>query len=164
MTLVVATPTRDGIVLAADKRSCDPVRGVRDTLTKVVAVGPRTAVALTGRPTVESYYDGSAGPAFATLYDAEAAIRDFYLTVEPSFPETTRGLTDKLCSGFEGYLATQPFDDWPESGEPPEHTLYLAVFAHWGGPERRCQLVMARFLYEKVRDRPLRGMRWTEVP
>jgi hypothetical protein len=163
MTLVVATPTQDGIVLAADKRSCDPLRGVRDTLTKVVAVGPRTAVALTGRPIVESCRDGPAGPAFATLYDAEAEIRDFYLAVEPLFPETTTDLTDKLCSGFESYLATQPFADWPETGESPEHTLYLAVFAHWGESERGCQLVMGRFLYEKVRDRPLRGMRWTEV-
>src|SRR4051812_3272906 len=105
MTLVVATPTRDGIVLAADKRSCDPVRGVRDTLTKVVAIAPHTAVALTGRPTVESYCDGPADPAFVTLYDAETAICDFYRTVEPSFPETTKGLAEKLCSGFEGYLA-----------------------------------------------------------
>ena len=32
MTLVLATPTRDGIVLAADKRSCDAVRGVRDLI------------------------------------------------------------------------------------------------------------------------------------
>jgi hypothetical protein len=156
MTLVVATPTRDGIVLAADKRSCDPVRGLRDTLTKVAAVGTHTAVALTGRPTFESYRD----PVFTTLYDAEAEIRQFYQSVEPAFPETTTGLTDHLCSGFGHYLTKQPFDDWPESGEPPDHTLYLAVFAHWGG---RCQLVMARFLYEKSRHGRLRGVRWVEV-
>jgi hypothetical protein len=164
MTLVLATPTRDGLVLAADKRSADPVRGVRDTLTKVVAVGPHTALALTGRATFESYRACPPGPpVFTTLYDAEAEIRDFYRTVEPSFPGTTQGLADRLRSGFEQYLQTQPFDDWPDGGEPPGYALYLAVFAHWCGRARRGQLVMAKFLYEKSPGRPLRGVRWVEV-
>ena len=165
MTLVLVTPTRDGLVLAADKRSCDPVRGVRDTLTKIVPVGPRTAVALTGRPTFESYTACPSGPqAFTTLYDAEVEVREFYRGVEPSFPETAAALEDRLRSGFERYLTTQPFDDWPESGEPPEHALYQAVFVHGGVRERRGQLVLAKFLYERSPDRPVRGMRWVEVP
>src|SRR5437763_1875234 len=56
MTLFMATPTRDGVVLAADKRTWDPLRGVRDDQEKVVLLGTHSAFATTGLPCYERFF------------------------------------------------------------------------------------------------------------
>src|SRR5258708_2332865 len=49
-TLVIIVPTRDGIVIGADRRTNDEVRGDVDKTIKIRPIGKFTVVAATGSP------------------------------------------------------------------------------------------------------------------
>src|SRR4051794_25245161 len=99
MSLFLATATRDGVVLAADKRTWDPLRGVRDDQEKVVRLGTHTALATTGLPRFETaLHVPPEPPAFALLYDAAEVIREYYGGADPLFPESQQGLAERLRS------------------------------------------------------------------
>jgi len=49
-SLVVAVPTKKGLVVCADKRTNDNLRGDLDTATKITQVSPNAAAASTGTP------------------------------------------------------------------------------------------------------------------
>jgi len=53
-SLVVAVPCRDGLLIMADKRTKDAVRGIRDDATKIVAINSHALVASTGIPAFAS--------------------------------------------------------------------------------------------------------------
>jgi hypothetical protein len=164
MTLFMATPTRDGIVLAADQRTWDPLRGVRDDQEKVVRLGTHTAFATTGLPCYERFFfQPPAPPVFIPLYDAAEVIREFYGAADPLFPESTQGLADRLMSTFAEHLRRLPFPQWPECAGPPDDILYQAVFVQYCRRAGAFRYVLAKFLYRKDRQDTLPGVRWREA-
>jgi hypothetical protein len=153
-TLVVIVPTRDGIVIGADRRTNDEVRGDLDTTLKIRKLGQFTSATATGNPT----WDDRA--TLRTMYDvrdiAETFFRDRDLS--GSLSELWRPLAVSLVEEFKLYLANYPFSQWPVAHDTPDNALFQLEVVHYNQQDKQFSLNNIVVLY-----RPQLGSPWMEV-
>jgi hypothetical protein len=115
-TLVVSVPAKTGLVLCADKRTYDPLRGDQDNATKIHQLKTFVAFASTGTATFVDRFT------FADLFNADTITEDFFKTHSVTADLMAFGNT--LSEGFGRFLLSRPSSDWP----PTANTLANAVF------------------------------------
>jgi 20S proteasome alpha/beta subunit len=121
MSLVVAIETGAGLVMAADKRQYDLIRGDQDSVDKLHPIDNLTAFSATG-------YVGFADPVtFAPIFDVKQSIRDFYRNRGVEIPASFDGLCQELFQQFLTFWANHPS---PAVGLAKGEALYQVVFFH----------------------------------
>ncbi|MBI4258865.1 MAG: hypothetical protein HY619_07905 [Thaumarchaeota archaeon] len=151
-TLVVALATEDGLVVCADKRTYDYMRGDLDNAVKIRKLGPAALLSSTGSPT---FYDIvtnrlSGQQSLRLAFDADAVAAEYFVTHEFNNSEPFwKGLAGRLVSAFQAYVGARPFAYWPETGNPPDNALFqLAIF--FLDDSKHLQATFVRFGYIKV--------------
>jgi hypothetical protein len=145
-TLVVAVATSRGLVVCADKRTYDRVRGDLDSKLKIIQVRPSTIVTATGNPT---FYDILRDGSLRLAFSAEEVTRQYFL--KEGFREDDefwRNLAYALNTEFEGYLNARPFSLWPETVVSNDNALFVIGVFHLDkatGP----RAIYIRFSYSK---------------
>jgi hypothetical protein len=145
-TLVVAVATNRGLVVCADKRTYDRVRGDLDSKRKIIQVPPSTIVTATGNPT---FYDILRDGSLRLAFSAEEVTRQYFL--KEGFREDDefwRNLAYALNSEFERYLNARPFRLWPETVDSDDNALFVIGVFHVDkatGP----RALYIRFSYKK---------------
>lgn len=143
-TLIVFISTKDGIVIGADRRSYDAVRGDRDTTVKLVFAGQFTVVTDTGHPT---WVDAST---FEVRYNAASITATFLRdqNLRSSISEYWIPLMNLLRTKFgELVLSQVPFGRWPSAHDAPDDALFQVQVAHYVADTRQSSLDNMVFLY-----------------
>ena len=153
-TLVIIVPTRDGFVIAADRRTNDVVRGDLDTTLKIKRVGQFTALTITGNST---FLDRAT---MKVRYDAEEiavnvlGADDLTGTLSKYWTPLAMSLTDK----FKQYLSNYPLSQWPPAMDTfPDNALFQMEVVHY---DRRAKQMTVNNLV--VLYRPALGTPWVE--
>lgn len=151
-TLVVALATKDGLVVCADKRTYDWMRGDLDNEVKIRNLGIATLISSTG---FVKFYDVltnrvNGQQSLRLGFDANAVATEYFETHEFDNSEVFwKGLTENLSSAFHAYITARPFADWPDTGDPPDNALFqLAIF--FLDVFKRPDAVYVRFRYTKA--------------
>lgn len=138
-TLVVTVPTRNGLVICADKRKWNKVQGGIDDDTKVFQIGRNAAFAIAGHRSILSEKD------YAVLFDVADAPMVFFRQ-HPA--ERIEGLWDNLQEAIVGaYRVHLERGGPPFTTEylPPDRTLFLAMFYYVIGGEIRVKKIRATY-------------------
>lgn len=153
-TLIIAIPTRDGLVIVADKRTSDPIRGDLDNAEKIVNIGKFTAISTTG---ISNFLDRRT---FQELFSAEQVITEYAQNnpFPPSSDAEWRHIADALAAKFRSFLSWLPIWDWPSDGDPPDNALFQIAFFHYDTERGSYRVDTLRFGYRKVLPEP-----WMEI-
>jgi hypothetical protein len=123
-TLIVIIPTRDGLVIGADRRTNDAVHHDRDNALKIRTVGRYTTVSAVGQPT---FFDRSMPD--LPLYDAPTIARDYLASrnLAGLLQQHMEPLAKTLIEKLQDYLRLYP----PGALEQQENDiLFNMIFGH----------------------------------
>jgi len=111
-TLVLVMPTVSGLVVAADRRTFDPIRGDTDSTIKIVTAN-QTAVFTTG---VASWADAHS---FRTVFDATDVAANYIREgkIRGALIPNLQDLTQRVRDGYSKHLLSIPRKFWPQDGE-----------------------------------------------
>lgn len=150
-TLVVALATKQGLLVCADRRTYDPVRGDLDDTEKITQIGNRAAFASTGIPTFYKLLTNSLTQQTTLVpgFLADSVAQSFFQKNGFTDSETSwQGLARELVQSFESFLRSTPYKFWPETGNPPDNALFqLGVF--FLDEDGRAHASYVRFTYIK---------------
>jgi hypothetical protein len=156
-TLVVALATKDGLVVCADKRTYDWMRGDLDNEVKIRNLGTATLISSTG---LVKFYDiltnrVNGQQSLRLGFDANAVATEYFETHGFDNSESFwKGFTEYLSSAFQAYIGARPFAHWPETGDPPDNALFqLAIF--FLDALKQPDAVYVRFGYIKSNPPPI---------
>jgi hypothetical protein len=152
-TLVVTAPYRNGIIICADKRTYDRVRGDRDTETKVIQIGKFAAFSSTGTPGFVGF------PSFNVLWNADTATAEFY-AVSRFSPDTIPKLFVSVDASYKAYLNRIPIGWWPESAFEVGNALFQLIFFYLDNAGRFA-IEGFQYLYRKGPPPVTRGWLFT---
>lgn len=131
-TLVVGLSTKRGLLVCADKRTYDYLRGDLDAEVKITELTPQAVSTSTGTGT---FYDILTDrltnqQSLRLAFNADEVTRDYFLKNEfNDMKEFWQGLAQALIEQFEKFLYARPYNFWPESGNPPDNALFqLGIF------------------------------------
>lgn len=128
-TIVVAVATKEGLLIAADRRTSDPVYGILDNKTKIIRLLRTAAFSSTGTSRFH-FRDKASGEDQGNAFDADEIVANYFYNI--NFENTDdfwRGLTRTLRNDFEDFLDHMAYDNWPESGDIAHHNgLFQLVF------------------------------------
>jgi hypothetical protein len=116
-TIVAAVATKEGLLIAADRRTSDQVHGVLDNKTKIIRLLRTTAFSSTGTSKFH-FMDRASGEDRGKAFDADEIVANYFDNI--NFENTDdfwKGLTRTLRNDFKGFLSHIAYDDWPESGD-----------------------------------------------
>jgi hypothetical protein len=123
-TLIIAVPTKSGLVVCADKKML--ITGARSRLLDVVKIkqlGSHAAFGLSGNPV---FYDPSNG---RQLFSAEDVVRRFYSDKELRLiKDTWRKFVPALQQEFTRFLSGLTAAEAPPSGPAPSYFLFHLPF------------------------------------
>jgi hypothetical protein len=121
-TLVVIVPNADGLLICADRRSYDLVRGDTDINLKIGRLDKWAAVASTGNTTYLNR------PSFAVGFDANKEALEFAASngFDPS-PAYWSALATRIATDLGLYAHQYPGWSLPIS---PDHVLFQIIFAY----------------------------------
>ncbi len=145
-TLIIATPAKDCLMIAADKRTYNQVDGDLDTITKIVKLGRYTAFTAVGRPTILAL------PNKNILFSARNIVEAYGLHDKDIAGTVLLPLRDKLIDEFKKCLRNLPYKMWPDSGDPPDKTLFEIEFYQYNQHRHEYLLLFLRFHYIKQPD------------
>lgn len=150
-TLIVGLATKEGLLICADKRTYDPLRGALDTEVKIVELTPTAVFAWTGIPVFyEILSDRTPDqPSLRVAFSAVDVVKGYFLNNR--FSNTNdfwRGLSLALKEQFEKFLYAWPFTSWPETGNPPDNALFQLAFFYTDSANVP-GAVLIRLCYEK---------------
>jgi hypothetical protein len=128
-TLVVSIASREGLVVVADKRTNDPIRGDLDSAIKISPLGRFSALSVTGTPDFLDPFT------FKPNWSLDSIIREYYGNADPEIPESFPELARKITRSFASFVSTTRPGAIP-NGNPPDNTLALAAF--FLGPKDGC--------------------------
>lgn len=137
-TLIVAVPTREGIVIAADRRTFDSVRGDLDTTLKIRPIGQFLAITSTGNAT---WMDAST---LKIAYNAKDIAEEFFHEQLPvdGLPEDWEPLARRLLGRFKKYLA-----DYPILSSDLQDPLFQMEIFHYDPRTKQATVHNLRILY-----------------
>lgn len=140
-TLVVALPSAKGLVICADKRSHDALRGVQDNDTKITPIGKRALFVSTGAPILLRKSD------LSVTFSADAVVKRFFerhnfIVSDDQWPDLARS----LAGAFDAYLASKKFEDWPPAASDP--LFQVPIF--YLDAENRIRLVVFKLSYMRI--------------
>ena len=143
--------TKEGLLICADKRTYDPLRGALDTEVKIVELTPTAVFAWTGIPVFyEILSDRTPDqPSLRVAFSAVDVVKGYFLNNR--FSNTNdfwRGLSLALKEQFEKFLYAWPFTSWPETGNPPDNALFQLAFFYTDSANVP-GAVLIRLCYEK---------------
>jgi hypothetical protein len=159
-TLIVALATNKGLVVCADKRTNDAIRGDLDSKLKIIQAAPSTLITVTGHPT---FYDILDNRTLNLAFSAEDLTKSYFLKQGLyDNDEFWRNLAYRLKNEFEQFLYARPFRFWPETGDPPDNALFVIGVFHLD-KARGPQAAYIRFSYIKS-ERPIITIRRIREP
>jgi hypothetical protein len=142
-TLIIATPTKEGLFIAADKRSYDKINGDTDTTVKIIQIGRFTAFTVTGNPTFLSV------PNFKVLFSARNVVESLGVGDGNIDSESLRPFGDKLIKEFQNYILSNPSNLWPDKSDPPDATIFTVEFFQFNEVAKKYRISFIRFHYKK---------------
>jgi hypothetical protein len=147
-TLVIAVLTADGLVIVADKRTNDRVRGDLDTQIKIEKIDRIGAFSTTGLPRFLNPIT------FAELFSAERSVADYFRITGAvtSMDSHWIPIAKRLMGDFDNFLLQLPFTHWPGDGDLPDYALFQVVFFYYDVDYRISTL---RFCYRKKFPKPV---------
>jgi len=163
-TLVVTVPTRDGLVICADKRRWNKVQGGIDDDTKVFRIGKKALFAIAGHRSILSAID------YTVLFDVADTPKSFFHQHPPErIEELWDDLQDAMIGAYRSHLerGLPPFST---EYLPPDGTLYLVMFYYVIGDDIRVKKIRATYsevpqpaISTQVEDHTKRAMHSAEV-
>lgn len=126
-TLVVIIPNKDGLLICADRRSYDAVRGDVDNDLKISQLTPWATVASTGTSKYLRL------PTFSIGFDANKEAQSFVVAngFSPSMAYWS-SLATRVETDFNRYASEYP--NW-KPPIPPDHVLFQMIFAYFLGKD-----------------------------
>jgi hypothetical protein len=154
-TLVIIVPTKDGFVIAADRRTNDSVRGDLDITLKIGRVGQFTAITVTGdstwldRATMKVRYDAvEIAEDILSADDLTGALSQYWTPLAMS-----------LTGKFKQYLSSYPLSQWPPAMDTlPDNALFQMQVIHYDLRARQMTVSNLVVLY-----RPQFGNPWVQA-
>jgi hypothetical protein len=153
-TLVVIVPTRDGFVIAADRRTTDQVRGHLDSTLKVRKIGKYTVVASIGS---SEWADGTT---LKTSYSADDIAEEFLGSkdLNGGMSDYWDPLASVLVERFEHNLAKYPISEGPSAHDSLDNSLFQLLVVHYDQRAKETTVNRLVVLY-----RPTLGTPWMQV-
>jgi len=144
-TLIVAVPTRDGLMIAADRRTYDSARGDLDTTLKIRPIGPFTAITTTGNAT---WMDSST---LQVAYNAKDIAEAFFREHEPqgNLAQLWDPLARTLLRKFKEYL-----EDHPVRTSDLQNPLFQMEIFHYEPASKVTTIHNLRILYNAEPGQP----------
>jgi hypothetical protein len=143
-TLIMIVPTIKGILICADKRIYRESTGNKDTMHKIVQLGPNSAFAVSGAPIVTQR---NTGRMLFNVFDIVEGIfqgRDIVDTTQ-----TWNNLQEKLKQAFKESVLALEYKDWPESQYPQKNYILFEILFFHPGADRRPHISLLQFRYIK---------------
>ena len=130
-TIVVAVATKEGLLIAADRRTSDPLNGVLDNKTKIIRLLRTAAFSSTGTSRFH-FRDIASGEDRGKAFDADEIVANYFYNINfENTDEFWKGLTRTLRNDFKGFLSHMAYDTWPESGDIAHNNgLFQLVFLY----------------------------------
>jgi len=147
-TLITSIPTRDGLVIVADKMVNDRKRGDQDTVTKIIPISKFVVFTTTGCPEI---LDANT---FEPSYSVKNIVMKFYSLYKGNLSDSYTPLSKELLQEFNNFLGKTDYLDWPESIDYPDNCLFQVTFFSFNEIECQFHTDTIRFLYEKKFPNP----------
>src|SRR6185369_10641042 len=150
-TLVIATATKEGLVICADKRSYDELRGDIDTIDKISKLSPKVTSSSTGNVRFYEVHSSllTNEKSLKLVYDADDIVKDYFSKKEfKNNEEFWGGLEDVLAEKFKQFLSQTRPEIWPKSAVAPKHILYQIIFSYLVN-KNEIRSTLMEFIYKK---------------
>lgn len=148
-TLVVSIPTVDGLVICADKRSYDSVRGDLDNNQKIIQIDKYSSFVITGTPLYLSKKN------YDTLFSAEKVILDYLKFHSIDEENIIESLGQHICYIFDNFIKKQKFEEWPLSDEESNYELFQVCFFTFSKTYNCFKYPAFKFIYQKKYPEPI---------
>jgi hypothetical protein len=121
-TLVVAAPSKDGLVICADRRLMAGDNVATDNYNKLRILGSKAVFVATNRAIVKNADTGN------DLFNAFTIVEHFFKGKdEADLSKYWHGLSLTLLQEYDAMLKLSPRDKWPQSGRPPDYQLFQVI-------------------------------------
>lgn len=147
-TLILITCSKEGLVIVADKRMLYNGSEISDTSIKISQVGKFIGFSITG---AAFYFDTRTKK---SIYDANSLVKRFFTSHQSIVSDTLALLSSDLVNDFQELLNTHSYNDWPNTSNLSDSTLYYIVFYFFNKELHKFQMKLLRFVYIKQFPKP----------
>lgn len=142
-SLLVIVPSKEGLVVCADKRGYSGNKGVEDNQKKLFKINSENAFSITGNVAV--YNKSGTGH----LFNSVDITKQYTSSTNFDATETClNGLGEELKKGFNAYLNSMKFEDRPDD-DPQKDYEFLQVIFFNISKLKESQIPVIRFKYQK---------------
>ncbi len=143
-TLVVAAPSRDGLVICADRRLMAEDKVATDNYNKLRILGSNAVFSATNRTIVKNADTGD------DLFNAFTVVEKFFEGRDVAdVSKHWHGLSITLMQEYDAMLKLSPRDKWPRSGDPPDYQLFQ-VITFYLEPNGKGSMMIIKVLFNKA--------------
>jgi hypothetical protein len=147
-TLISLLPSKDGLVIVADKRTNDRIRGDLDSANKIIQIGKFMAFSATGTP------DFLSPVTFLPMYSAEKITSNFFESHGSLNRDSLVPLAVLLQNKFKDLLNSLQYFEWPLDGDPPDNALFQLGLYGYNAVANQFEVKYLRFCYKKQFPKP----------